>query len=174
MLTQNNKVRKEIAKELGLNVSEVPKIYKVTLNVGIGSHKDSKEDCQKIESELALISGQKPRFTCAKKSISGFKTREGERVGYSVTLRNGKMWDFISRFINIVLPRLRDFDGISSKNFDKSMNFTYPVREQAIFPEINPNEIKFSWGMAISFSLKNSKDKQMVENYLKRLGFVLK
>ncbi len=174
MLNLNRSAKKEIADEFGLNVFEVPEIYKVTINVGVGLHKDSKENCEKIESELAQISGQKPRFTKSKKSISGFKTRKGEKIGYSVTLRNGKMWDFISRLINVVLPRLRDFDGIPSKNFDKNMNFTYPVSEQAIFPEINPNEIKFGWGMSISFSLKNARNKELVEAYLKKIGFILK
>ena len=174
MSKQNKTAQKEIAQEFGLNILETPEIYKVTINVGVGQHKESKEDCEKVESELAQITGQKPRFTCAKKSIAGFKTRKGEKVGYSVTLRGSKMWDFISRFINIVLPRLRDFEGVPAKNFDKNMNFTYPVREQTIFPEINPNNVKFSWGMSISFSLKNTKKKDVVESYLKKIGFILK
>lgn len=169
-----DEVREKMAKEHNLNVFALPEIKKVTINVGVGDYKESKENMEQIIKELASVTGQKPRATQAKVSISGFKTRKGERIGLSVTLRGRKMWDFIERLTNIVLPRMREFDGINLASFDKNNNFSYGIKEQSAFPEIDPNEIKFIWGMGISISLINAGDKDLTVQYLKNLGFVFK
>jgi len=174
----SEKVNKEIlpalAKEMKVPILSLPTIEKLTLNVGLSQYKEQKEAIEYIGKELMMISGQKPRKTLAKKSISGFKVREKQQVGFSVTLRKQRMWDFIERFVSIVLPRLRDFDGISPKSFDNSMNFTIGVKEQTIFPEVKADEIKHNWGMAITVKMKNTQNKDLTRDLLKKVGFIFK
>lgn len=168
------KIKKEIKPALGkkyhLPELALPKIEKVVLTAGVGPFKEKKESLEAIEKELALISGQKPKMARAKKSISGFKVRQGQLVGYIITLRGKRMWNFVERLVTIVLPRIRDFDGINPKSFDKSFNLTVAIKEQLAFPEIRADEIKETWGMSVTFSLKNTKNKDLVQEYLKEIG----
>lgn len=175
-MTLQKKLEKEIipalSKKYKVPVLGLPKIEKVTINTGVGRIKESKEEMENIARELMIISGQKPRHTVAKISISGFKLRKGQTVGYTATLRNSRMFDFIERLTSIVLPRSREFEGISKKCFDKNNNFTVSIKEQNIFPELKADEIKQIWGMGITFSLKNAQNIEIVDEYLKAIGFV--
>ncbi len=130
-------------KELKLtNSLQVPKVVKITLNSGVGAIRDNKELLESFMQELADIAGQKPKVTKARLSESGFKIKQGDVVGVVVTLRHGRMWAFLDKFINIVLPRMRDFRGLDLNAFDKKGNYTIGVREHTIFPEVNPNKTK--------------------------------
>lgn len=174
----SERVSKEIlpslAKQNKVPILSLPTIEKLTINSGLSQFKEQKELIEYVSKELAMICGQKPRITKAKKSISGFKVREGQTVGLSVTLRKRRMWDFIERFVSIVLPRLRDFDGISKKSFDKAMNFTIGVKEQMIFPEIKADEIRQNWGMSITIKMKNTANSDLTQDFLKKVGFIFK
>jgi len=169
------RIKKEIRPALGkkyhLPELALPKIEKVIITVGIGPFKEKNESLEAIKKELTLISGQKPKMSRAKKSISGFKIRQGQLVGYVVTLRGKRMWGFIEKIVTIVLPRIRDFDGINPKSFDKSSNLTIGIKEQLAFPEIRADEIKENWGMSITFGLKNTANKDLVREYLEEIGF---
>ncbi len=127
-----------------------------------------------IERELTAITGQKPSQRTARKSIAGFKIREGEVVGLKVTLRGKRMSDFLKRFIEVVIPRIRDFHGISPKNIDEGGNLTMGVREHIVFPEVNPDEVKFDFGLEITL-VPSVRDKDRDKNYdfYKSLGVPL-
>jgi len=174
----NEKISKEIlprlAKENARSILELPALGKVVITVGLGPFMERKDILESIKSEFALITGQKPKFTIAKKSISGFKLREGQTVGYQVTLRGKRMWDFIERLTMVVLPRLRDFDGVRPKSLDRSGNLTLAVKEQTIFPEIKADEVKENWGMGITLALKTSKETEIAQKYYKELGIIFK
>lgn len=174
----NEKVNKEIlpklSKELGVNILDLPLLKSATVTVGIGPFRDRKDVLEAIEKELTLITGQKPRTNIAKKSIAGFKLREGQIVGYQVTLRGQRMWDFIERLNKVVLPRLRDFDGINPKSFDKSGNLTVAVKDQVIFPEVKADEIKENWGLGVTFTLRKPRDPKIVQQLFSELGFIFK
>ena len=152
----NARYRSELApalvKELALkNVMQVPRLTKVTLNMGLGEAVQNAKILDAAVNELTLISGQKPVITRAKKSIAGFKLRENAAIGCMVTLRASRMWDFTDRLINVALPRVRDFRGISSKAFDGRGNYTLGIREQIVFPEINYDKVDKIRGMNITF-----------------------
>ena len=132
------------------NVMQVPKIEKVVLNMGLGEAIKNAKILETATEELGRISGQKPVITRAKKSIAAFKLREGMPIGCTVTLRREKMWDFINRLINVSLPRIRDFRGISGKAFDGNGNYTLGVREHIIFPEIQYDKIDKIKGMNVT------------------------
>ena len=172
------KITKEIlpqlAKAYDRNIFALPQITKVTINCGIGRVRERKELLEMIERDLAKITGQKPAPTVAKKSISAFKTRQGQKIGYRVTLQGARMWDFIERLVNVTLPRLRDFDGIPPKCFDRQGNFTMGVRESLVFPEVNAEDFKEPWGMSLTFTLKNAQEKKIRLEYLKKIGFIIK
>lgn len=119
------------------SIMQVPKINKVTINMGIGYSINNKKILEKSIEDLMMISGQKPIITKAKKSIASFKIRQGQSIGCKVTLRRSKMWYFLEKFIYIVMPRIRDFRGLSMKSFDGRGNYSIGIREQIIFPEIN-------------------------------------
>jgi len=170
----NNQVTLEMSKAHGLSVMAVPKLVKITINVGFGPYRESKDALEAIKKELIAITGQQPKTTSSKKSISGFKLRAGQMVGYVVTLRTDKMWDFVTKFANTVLPRIRDFEGISVKSFDKNNNLTIAVKEQMMFPEIKSDDIKNLWGLAITLTMKNSADQALVKEYLQKAGFLFK
>jgi large subunit ribosomal protein L5 len=140
------------------NVMQVPRLTKVTVNMGIRSDVD--KDTFKVHTEeMAIITGQKPVVTLARKSIANFKLREGQPVGVKVTLRGERMYEFLDRLINAVLPRIRDFRGVPAKAFDEGGNYTLGVREQVIFPEIDPDKVKRVQGMDITIgSTAQSKD----------------
>ena len=131
------------------NVNEVPKLDKIVLNMGLGDDKDNSKSFQLAVEELKLISGQKPIVTKAKKSVANFKVREGQNIGAKVTLRAGKMYDFLDKLISIVLPRVRDFKGISTKSFDGRGNYAMGLREQLIFPEISYDQVEKTRGLDI-------------------------
>ena len=138
--------RKEIApalmEELGLsNINSVPKVDKIVINIGLGETLTNSKALENSIKDVSLITGQKPITTKAKQSIAGFKIREGMAIGVATTLRNKRMYEFLDRLINLSLPRIRDFRGMSSKSFDGNGNYTIGIKEQVIFPEIDYNSI---------------------------------
>jgi large subunit ribosomal protein L5 len=157
MASLKTKYRDEIAlqlkEELGLaNVMEVPRITKITLNMGVGEAVGDKKVMDSAVSDMTRISGQKPVVTMARKSIAGFKIRDGWPIGCKVTLRRERMYEFLERLISIAIPRIRDFRGISPKSFDGRGNFSMGVTEQIIFPEINYDEVDTLRGMDITIT----------------------
>lgn len=156
------------------NIMSVPKLKKVTVNVGIGSYvKNQGKDFSHITESITKITGQKPVLTKARKAISNFKVREGDIVGISVTLRGKRMYDFINKLINIVYPRVRDFRGVSPKCFDGNGNMSVGFREHTVFPEIHPDEVSRLHGIQINVetSAKNDDDARAL---LKAFGFPFK
>ena len=135
------------------SVMEVPKITKVTLNMGVGKALTDKKILESAVSDMKNISGQKPVITKARKSIAGFKLREGWPVGCKVTLRSERMYDFLDRLVTISIPRIRDFRGLNPKSFDDQGNYNMGIKEQIIFPEIEYDRINVIRGMDISFSI---------------------
>ena len=131
------------------SVMEVPQVEKIVVNMGVGDAVSNAKNLEKAVEELALITGQKPVVTTARKSIAGFRLREGMPIGCKVTLRGEKMWHFYDRLVNVSLPRVRDFRGVSSNAFDGRGNYTLGVKEQLIFPEINYDKINRLRGMDI-------------------------
>ena len=132
------------------NVNQVPKLVKITINGGLGDCKDNAKSVQLVEKELALIAGQKPVLTKAKKSVANFKVREGMNIGIKVTLRGERMFQFFDKFVSIALPRVRDFQGVPS-NFDGRGNYTLGVKEQLIFPEISYDQVEKTRGFDVTF-----------------------
>lgn len=140
----------ELQKDLNLdNVNQVPRIEKVVVNVGLGRAKDDKKYIEVATTTLEKITGQKPIQTLAKKSIAGFKLREGNKIGLKVTLRDEMMYEFLDRLINIVLPRLRDFHGVNRKAFDRQGNYSIGLPDQTVFPEINFEDAPVTHGLQI-------------------------
>lgn len=170
------KYQKEVVpalqKELGKkSVLALPRLVKVVLNVGIGKFKDDAKMSEVAESTLQRITGQKPVFTLAKKSISAFKVREGMKVGLKVTLRGARMWDFLEKLINVALPRVRDFRGLSlKKGFDKQGNFTIGFKEHLVFPEIKSDEVEKIHGLEVSLMMNTANPKEG-QALLRSLGF---
>ena len=128
---------------------QVPKLEKIVINIGLGDTKENPKELENAVNELAMITGQKPIITKAKKSIAAFKLREGVNVGCKVTLRAGKMYDFAYKLFNVALPRVRDFRGLSNKSFDGRGNYSLGIKEQLIFPEIEYDKIDKTRGMDI-------------------------
>ena len=137
----------------------VPKIVKIVLNMGLGDDANDKKKLQNCVDDIALICGQKPIITKFKKSISNFKTRKGTAAGVKVTLRKNKMYEFLDRLVNIALPRIKDFQGLSLKGFDKFGNYSFGIKEHIIFPEINFDKVDRIRGMDITIATTgNNKD----------------
>ena len=155
------------------NVMEVPKINCISLNMGLGDAKNNSKALESTVEELALISGQKPITTLAKKDISNFKIRKGWPVGCKVTLRSNKMYEFLERLIAIALPRTRDFRGLSFKSFDGSGNYNFGIKEQIIFTEIDYDKIQSIRGMNITISTSAKTDNEAYE-LLKMFGLPLR
>ena len=153
----NDKFTKELQAELGLsNVNEVPKLEKIVVSVGIGKNKDDKHHYEVVRNTVTKITGQSPIDRMAKKSIAGFKIRAGmNRVGLSVTLRGARMYEFLDRLVNIDLPRVRDFHGVSAKAFDKGGNYNLGITDQSIFPELSFEETQHVHGLQVTFVIKN-------------------
>ncbi len=152
----NTKYVAELQKELGLtNVNEVPSLEKIVINVGLGRAKDDKKMIEVAANTLRKITGQQPVETIAKNSIAGFKLREGNKIGLKVTLRDDRMYEFMDRLINIVMPRLRDFHGVSNKAFDKSGNYSIGMVDQSVFPELTFDETTTSHGLQAVFVIKS-------------------
>mgnify|MGYP001192165775 CR=1 FL=1 len=140
----------------------VPKIIKVVLNMGLGSDATDKKKVQNCIEDISLISGQKPIVTKFKKSISNFKTRRGSSAGVKVTLRANKMYEFVDRLVNIALPRIKDFKGLSKDGFDKSGNYSFGIKEHIIFPEINFDKVDRIRGMDITLvTTGNNKEESL-------------
>ncbi len=162
---------KDIQKEFKLgNVMEVPRIMKISINSGVGSFRDNKEAFESFTQELSEISGQKVFQRQARMSEAGFKMKKGDIVGLTVTLRGEKMWAFMDKLIGIVLPRVRDFKGISVESFDQDGNYSMGIREHTIFPEVNANVTKGIRGLQVTIVMSSS-DTDMNREVLKRLGF---
>lgn len=165
MATLKDKYRSEIApklkEELGLsNVMEVPRVTKITLNMGVGEAVGDKKVLENAVADMTKISGQKPVVTKSRKSIAGFKIRDGWPIGCKVTLRDERMYEFLERLIDIAIPRIRDFRGISGKQFDGRGNFAMGVTEQIIFPEIDYDQVDKLRGMDIVITTSAKNDDQ--------------
>jgi large subunit ribosomal protein L5 len=147
---------KELQAELGLdNINEVPKLEKIVVSVGIGKNKDDKHHYEVVRNTVTKITGQHPVDRIARKSIAGFKIRAGmNRVGLSVTLRGARMYEFLDRLVNVSLPRVRDFHGVSAKAFDRAGNYNLGIVEQSIFPELSFEETQTIHGLQVTFVIK--------------------
>lgn len=151
------------------NIMEVPKLSKIVLNMGLGSEKDNPKGLDVAVDELATIAGQKPIITKAKKSVANFKVRQGMNIGAKVTLRGDRMYYFADKLMNIVLPRVRDFRGVSDTSFDGRGNYAMGLKEQLIFPEINYDDVDKVRGMDIVF-VTTAKTDEEAKELLKLLG----
>lgn len=165
MNNMRERYQKEIAptlqKSLGLqNVMQIPRVKKVVVNIGLGEALDNPKALDAAVNDLTAIAGQKPVITKARKSIANFKLREGRAIGTSVTLRGDRMWSFLDRLMNIVLPRVRDFRGVSAESFDGRGNYTLGLREQIIFPEIEYDKVDKVRGMEITIVTSAPTDDQ--------------
>ena len=155
MCTSRAPAARTISTILRLVVNQVPTLEKIVLNVGLGKAKDDKKTIEVAANTLRKITGQAPVDTFAKNSIAGFKLREGNKIGIKVTLRGDKMYEFMDRLVNIVLPRLRDFHGVSTKAFDKSGNFSIGLTDQSVFPELTFDETTTTHGLQAVFVIKS-------------------
>ena len=155
------------------SVMECPKLVKIVINTGLGDIKDNAKSIQMTESEIKMISGQKPILTKAKKSVANFKVREGQTVGIKVTLRGERMYNFYDKFVSIALPRLRDFRGVSDKAFDGRGNYSVGLKEQLIFPEISYDQVEKIRGMDVAIVTTANTDEEARE-LLRALGMPFK
>lgn len=151
----------ELMKQFGYNsVMQVPRIDKITLNMGVGEALTDKKVLDNAVADLEAIAGQKPVRTVARKSVAGFKIREGFPIGCKVTLRGERMWDFLQRLISIAIPRIRDFRGLNAKSFDGRGNYSMGVREQIIFPEIDYDKVDKVRGLDITITTNARTDEE--------------
>ncbi len=165
-----NNVVPALTKEFGYkNVMAVPKVEKVSINIGLGEATQNPKLMDGAVNELGAIAGQKPVITKAKKSIAAFKLREGMPIGSMVTLRGDRMYEFLDRLMNVALPRVRDFRGVSSKSFDGRGNYTLGIKDQLIFPEIDYNKVEKVKGMNISITTTAKTDAEGLA-LLRQLG----
>jgi large subunit ribosomal protein L5 len=164
----STEVRAKLAEELKLsNANRVPRLSKIVINMGFGIV--DKDALKTHTEELTRIAGQRPVITKSRKSISNFKLREGMSIGAKVTLRGSRMYDFMERFIGVALPRIRDFRGVPTRSFDPHGNYTIGIKEQTIFPEIDPNAVSAVQGMDITF-VTTATDAKEAFALLKRMG----
>ncbi|HVV67288.1 MAG TPA: 50S ribosomal protein L5 [Candidatus Saccharimonadales bacterium] len=165
-----DKIAKELQQELGLkNIHEVPRLDKIVVNCGLGKAKDDKRTMEVATNTLRKITGQQPIQTTAKNSIAGFKLREGNKIGLKVTLRGDKMYEFMDRLISTVLPRLRDFHGVSAKAFDQQGNYSIGFTDQSVFPELSFEETTPPHGLQVIFVI-NCKTKEHARALLEKFG----
>ena len=165
-----NEILPALEKELGIqNPMALPKLEKIVINMGVGSAINEKKHLEEAVDALTQISGQKPVVTAARKSIAGFRLREGMKIGCKVTLRHQRMYEFLDRLICIALPRVRDFRGLNPNGFDKRGNYNMGLAEQIVFPELNPDKFTRPQGMTITIvtSAKNDDDARLL---LKKFG----
>jgi len=155
------------------NKLSVPRIQKIVVNMGIGKAVENKKLIEEASKHLAVITCQKPLITKAKKAIAGFKLRENQAIGCKVTLRGKRMFEFLDRLISIVIPRIRDFRGLSPKAFDKRGNYTFGLTDQSMFPEISIDMVEFTQGMDITLVISGNSDEQSRE-LLKQMGMPFK
>ncbi len=169
-----NDIVPKLQKEMGhVNVMQVPKVEKVTLNMGVGESIIDKKAIEKAQTDLERITGQRPLVTKAKKSIAMYKLREGFPIGCKVTLRKSRMYDFLDRLINIALPRIRDFRGLNKKSFDGNGNYSIGIKEQIIFPEIDYDNIDTIRGLDITITTTAKTDEEALA-LLKAFNFPIK
>ncbi len=154
-------VAPQLMKELGLsNIMEVPRITKITVNMGVGESVGDRKVLDRAMGDMTTIAGQKPVITRARKSVASFKIRDGMAIGCKVTLRRERMYEFLDRLVNIAIPRVRDFRGLSTKAFDGRGNFNMGVREQIIFPEVDYDEIDVIRGLNITITTSARNDEE--------------
>jgi large subunit ribosomal protein L5 len=149
---------------------EVPKLEKIVVNIGVGDAQQEPRMLEAAMAELGAISGQKPSIRKAKKSIAGFKVRQGAKIACMVTLRGERMYEFMDRLFNIAIPRIRDFRGVPANSFDVFGNYTLGLREQTIFPELNIDSVARVRGMNITFVIKNSRATEESRELLRKFG----
>ncbi|MDR1364141.1 MAG: 50S ribosomal protein L5 [Oscillospiraceae bacterium] len=165
-----NEIIHKLVKSFSLkNLMSAPKLEKVVINVGAGESRENSKVIESIISDLSIITGQRPVACLAKKSVSNFKVREGMKIGVKVTLRGDRMYEFVDRFFNLALPRVRDFRGINPKSFDGHGNYNMGIKEQLIFPEIEYDKIDKIRGMDICF-VTTSKNNEQAKELLSLLG----
>jgi large subunit ribosomal protein L5 len=163
-------VRNELKKELKLkNIMMVPRLEKIVVNSGVGEATQNIKILDKVIEELATITGQKPAIRRARKSIAQFRVREGMPIAASVTLRGKRMYEFFERLVDIVIPRIKDFRGLSARSFDGSGNYTLSMKDQLVFPEINYNKVERTKGMSITF-VTSAKTNEHGKALLKQMG----
>ncbi|HEO70194.1 MAG TPA: 50S ribosomal protein L5 [Candidatus Hydrogenedentes bacterium] len=161
----------EMLAEFGYgNVMQVPKVEKIVVNMGVGEAPREARLMENALAELAQITGQRGSVRLARRSISGFKVRQGTPIGCMVTLRGDRMYEFIDRLFNVAIPRIRDFRGLSTKSFDNQGNYTMGLREQAIFPEVNIDSVEQVRGMNVTFVIKNAASRDESIALLRKLG----
>jgi large subunit ribosomal protein L5 len=166
----DQKLAKELQQELGLkNPHDVPRLEKIVVNCGLGKAKDEKKVMEVATNTLRKITGQQPIETVAKNSIAGFKLREGNKIGLKVTLRGDRMYEFADRVISLVLPRLRDFHGVSVKAFDKQGNYSLGFTDQSVFPELSFEETTTAHGLQVVFVV-NAKQPEHARALLEKFG----
>jgi len=166
-----SEIQPELMRQFGLsNVLAAPRLDKIVVNMGLGDAHTDPKILDAGMAELAAITGQKPKVTRARKSISGFKVRAGMQVGCTVTLRGDRMYEFMDRLLNVAIPRIRDFRGISPDSFDKYGNFTLGLREQIIFPEVVYDRVLRPRGMNITFIIVNSRSVEESRELLRAFG----
>ena len=167
-------IKSSLQKKLGhSNVMEVPKIKKITLNMGVGEAAQDKKTIEKAVADLEKLSGQKALVTRARKSVASFKIREGMPIGAKVTLRSERMYEFLDRLINIALPRVRDFRGLNRKSFDGNGNYSLGIKEQIVFPEIDYDKVDKIRGLDISITTTAKNDEEGLA-LLKEFNFPIK
>ena len=172
-LTYEKEIINKLMSKLSLkNKHDVPKIEKIILNMGLGEDASDSKKLKACELDMSLIAGQKPVITKFKKSISNFKTRKGSNAGIKVTLRSAKMYEFLDRLVNIALPRIKDFRGLSSKGIDSSYNYSFGIKEHIVFPEVNFDKVDKIRGLDVTIVTK-SKTKQGTLELLKEFNFPL-
>jgi large subunit ribosomal protein L5 len=153
-----------LSKKLGRkNILSLPRLEKIVINMGVGKALQDKERLKQAVEHLALIAGQRPQITKARKSISSFRLRAGYEIGCRVTLRGRRMYEFLDRLINVALPRIRDFRGVNPKSFDGHGNYSLGVSEQLIFPEVDPDTVNFTQGMDITIVTTTNSDEEARE-----------
>jgi large subunit ribosomal protein L5 len=166
----NEQIAKELKEELKLaNIWEVPRLEKIVINAGLGRAKDEKRLLEVAGNTIRKITGQNPVETAARMSIASFKLREGNKIGAKVTLRGERMYEFADRFINIILPRMRDFRGVSEKSFDKQGNYSIGLIDQSVFPELSFEETSTAHGLQVVFNIK-AKQPDHARALLEKLG----
>lgn len=166
----DQKFAKELKTELKLNnIWEVPRLEKIVINAGLGRAKDDKRILEVASNTIRKITGQQPVETVARMSIASFKLREGNKIGIKVTLRGERMYEFADRFINIILPRLRDFHGVSERSFDKQGNYSIGLTDQSVFPELSFEETSTPHGLQVIFNIK-AKQPEHARALLEKLG----
>ena len=169
-----SEIRPALGEKFGRkNVNSLPRLDKIVLNMGVGSATQDKKDLADASEAMRLIAGQKPVITKARKSIAGFKLREGQAIGCKVTLRGDRMYEFMDRLFTLVLPRVRDFRGVSSKAFDGKGNYSLGLNEYLVFPELNPDKFVRSQGMNIVF-VTTAEDNDEGRELLRAFGMPFK